>query len=246
MVSRFLAYLILLCWMPISFASTFQLVEVSELPIYAIESTEPRANLVAIIGGKGLRNGEGRSKNFLVREAETFNELGFNVYLFPNSSKDENASYSLRVSSERIDRVIALVNGVVSRNKAPIYIIGFSRGTIEAMLAAFSGHKDLAGVILLSGIYNKGKYSLPKLASNQKVSVPILVVHHRLDSCSVSPFLGAREFVDSLDWAQVALHVFDGGGSSGRECGPFHYHGFEGIEDSISETIRDWILETKP
>lgn len=246
MMMRFLVFSVWIFWVPLSSASSFQQQTVSELPIYAIETTEPIANLVAIIGGNGLRNGKGKSKNFLVREAAALNELGFNVYLFPNASKEEKASYSLRVSTERINRVRALVEGVASRNNAPVFIIGFSRGTIEAVSMAFSESKNLAGVILLSGIYDKGKYSLQKLSNNQKIGVPILVVHHMDDKCSVSPFQGSKKFVDSIDGAQIEFRVFEGGGSSGRECGPLHYHGFEGIEDSISEAIHAWVLAIKP
>ena len=49
-----------------------QMPEVSTLPIYAMENADSKVNMIAIIGGKGLRNPLGRSKNFLVRQKETF------------------------------------------------------------------------------------------------------------------------------------------------------------------------------
>ena len=66
-----------------------QMPDVSTLPIYAMENAKSKVNMIAIIGGKGLRNPLGRSKNFLVRQKETFFQNKVNFYLLPNPSKQK-------------------------------------------------------------------------------------------------------------------------------------------------------------
>ena len=45
---------------------------VSKLPIHAYENEKAKFNFIAIIGGAGLRNKMGKSKNFLVTQKSTF------------------------------------------------------------------------------------------------------------------------------------------------------------------------------
>ena len=33
------------------------------------------------------------------------------------------------------------------------------------------------------------------------------------------------------------------GFGTGRECGPYHYHGFEGIELKVANDIAEWIIK---
>ena len=64
--------------------------EISKLPIHAMESIKSGANIIAIVGGKGLRNSQGRSNNYLVRQRENFFASSLNFYLLPNPSKKKN------------------------------------------------------------------------------------------------------------------------------------------------------------
>jgi len=217
---------------------------VSELPVIALESANARFNLIAIIGGNGLKNGEGKSKNYLVREANFFADQGINYYLFPNHNKDEKASYDLRMSSKRLERVEALVDAVVERNSLPTFLIGFSRGSIETLRIALSIPERVFGIILASGVYKKGGKGNETMASilgSNNLSVPTLVIHHRDDSCVVSPFKEAEYFAENSLASKVDLIELSGGNASGRECGPFHFHGFEGIERKTSNEIVGWM-----
>ena len=57
--------------------------EVSQLPIHVSIPNDLKANLIAIIGGKGLKNKYGKSKNFLNRNKSTFVKGGLAFFLFP-------------------------------------------------------------------------------------------------------------------------------------------------------------------
>ena len=109
-----------------------QMPEVSALPIYAMENADSKVNMIAIIGGKGLRNSYGRSKNFLVRQKEAFFQNKVNFYLLPNPSKQKKAGYAFRESAKNSDRIRSLVSGIKKRNRLPVYLIGFSRGSVDA------------------------------------------------------------------------------------------------------------------
>ena len=55
---------------------------VSDLKINGLESELAKANLVGFIGGKGLSNSEGRTRNFLGTQRLLFHGGGFNFYLY--------------------------------------------------------------------------------------------------------------------------------------------------------------------
>ncbi len=68
---------------------TIEIKETSNLPIHIYESRESVANIIAIIGGKGLKNKNGKSRNFLVRKRGVFIDGLMNFYLLPNYTKKE-------------------------------------------------------------------------------------------------------------------------------------------------------------
>ena len=76
-----------------------------------------------------------------------------------------------------------------------------------------------------------------------RVSTATLIVHHRDDTCHVTPFGHAENFYQSLTAPVRDLLDYSGGGSSGRECGPLNHHGFEGLESRVATDISKWILE---
>ena len=63
---------------------TIEVKRASKLPIHAYENKSSLANIVAIVGGNGLKNKRGKSRNFLVSTKENFQKKYMNFYLFPN------------------------------------------------------------------------------------------------------------------------------------------------------------------
>jgi len=218
---------------------------VSTLPINAYEKKSSIANLIAIIGGKGLKNKNGKSRNFLVRIKGKIENNHINYYLFPNSTKKEKASYELRVSSERIERILALIEAIKKRNNKPIFIAGFSRGSVDAGKFSKIYPEKISGIILASGIYTnfskKAEFFSMQLIVGESVKVPTLVVHHTDDNCIATPFNYAKKFFEGLTAPTKMFRAYSGGYTSGGECGPFNYHGFEGIEEEVAENMVNWI-----
>ena len=231
-----------------SFAITESKIEnkkISDLPVFITSTENINANLIGIIGGKGMKNEIGKSKNFLKRYKDNFVEKGIVFYLFPNVNSATKASYPRRISEDRIERLNELVKYISSVNDKPIYIIGFSRGAVDAGFYAKKYPKSISGIILASGIYknnsNKAKnFSMEKIIG-KKIKVDTLVVHHEKDECSVTQYKYAKSFFKKLKASKKNLLNYTGGTGTGRECGPYHYHGFEGIELKVANDIADWI-----
>ena len=99
--------------------------KVSKLPIHAFENDEANANMIAILGGAGLKNKKGKQKS-------TFTNSKLNYYLFPNWSEHERANYQFRAGEKRASRILSFVAKISKRNSLPTYLAGFSRGSVDA------------------------------------------------------------------------------------------------------------------
>ena len=219
--------------------------KISDLPVFITSIENINANLIGIIGGKGMKNEIGKSKNFLKRYKDNFVEKGIAFYLFPNANSDTKASYPRRISEERIGRLNELVKYISNINDKPIFIIGFSRGAVDAGFYAKKYPDNISGIILASGIYkndsNKAKnFSMEKIIG-KKIKVDTLVVHHEKDLCRVTKYKYAKSFFKKLKAPKKSLLNYTGGTGTGRECGPYHHHGFEGIELKVVNDIAKWI-----
>ena len=218
---------------------------VSQLSIIGFEDNENKANVIALVGGKGLRNGKGKSKNFLVRNKNIFASNRINYYIFPNWSENELATYPLRITKIRTQRILNLVNYLKKQNDLPTYILGFSRGSVDAGSFAIRNPNSIKGIVLASGIYkNKSKkasnYSMEKIIGKE-IKTHTLVVHHKKDTCVATPFKYAEKFFSKLKAPKKKQLFYTSGNPTGEPCGPNHFHGFEGIEKDVASDISDWI-----
>ena len=180
-----------------------------------------------------------------MRYKNIFASNKINYYLFPNWSENEIATYPLRTSKTRHQRILNLVNYLKTQNGLPTYILGFSRGSVDAGSFARRNPNSIKGIVLASGIYkNKSKkaydFSLEKIIG-EEIKVNTLVVHHKKDMCIATPFKYAKKFFSKLKAPKKKQLFYTGGNPTGKECGPYHFHGFEEIEEDVANDISDWI-----
>lgn len=228
--------------------SFLNLKDVSRQAVYADEASTAKANIIAITGGNGL-NDPIMTPNFLGRAKEDFTgKNSINYYMFPNNERKEIATPITRSSKERMGRLGNLIKEIKSRNNLPIYIAGFSRGSIEASLAV--NQYDIAGVIILSGMFdNPGKRKTPLYRSHltqniiKETDKRILVVHHVKDECKQTPFGKAEKFYYDVKASDKKMIRLNGGGDTGKICGPLNYHGLEGWETYLAKEITDWVVK---
>jgi predicted peptidase len=223
---------------------------VSNLPIHIFESQNASAHIIGFVGGNGLKNKSGISKNYIVKQRSVFVNSGINFYLFPNFDQNEKASYKLRASQKRIKRIRALIKFIKEADDKPIYLLGFSRGSVDAGAFSKSHPALIEGIILMSGVYkNKSKkahdFSMDKIIGT-KTSVTTLLVHHEKDLCKVTKFAEAKKFYANLNSPKKMMLTFSDGEGSGKACGPKNFHGYEKIEAYVARSVAQWIIENLP
>jgi hypothetical protein len=131
----------------------------------------------------------------------------------------------------------------------PVWVVGTSRGTqsaayVATQLAPRDGGPD--GVVLTSSILartrNMREGAVTELAL-ERITVPVLVVHHKQDVCRACPPGAAPQVIEKLSGApRKELILAEGGVSEGPECEPFAYHGYNGIEREVVGKIAGWML----
>jgi len=82
----------------------------------------------------------------------------------------------------------------------------------------------------------------------EKITVPVLVVHHTQDACKFCPPTLAKMIEPKLSASPAhATLILDGGQNpTGDPCAALHYHGFIGMEAQAVQQIADWVKARKP
>jgi hypothetical protein len=218
---------------------------VSEFPILSMEQDDAQGNLIGFIGGKGLSNSEGKTQNFLGKQKEKFYKRKYNYYLFPNPNSWKKASYPYRASEQNTSRIKALVDFLKKRNSLPSYLVGFSRGSVDVSSYAMRYPDTIKGVVIISGVYanssRKASDYSTDLMVGEEFPLALLILHHEKDECRVSDLEEAKSFFETVKAKTKKMVIISGGGRTGRECGPFHHHGFEGVEEKVIAVIVKWL-----
>ncbi|MFM2058225.1 MAG: hypothetical protein RLY71_2610 [Pseudomonadota bacterium] len=209
---------------------------------------EGSRGVVALLpgGGGGLALGndsEPQNQNFLIRSRERFYQAGYDVVSIGNPSDHHDLAPTYRSSAEHVADLEAVVRYIRSRTPLPIWLVGTSRGTTSAAAAAARfGNQQLAGLVLSSSVSagkQGGAVGDEDLAS---IKIPVLLVHHEKDGCKAAPLAGALNLLARFTAAPARRLIIEGGGdASGSECGPLHYHGYEGIEARTVQDMTTWM-----
>jgi alpha-beta hydrolase superfamily lysophospholipase len=142
---------------------------------------------------------------------------------------------------------MALVKKIKERNGRPVFIVGFSRGSVDAGQFAKKYPDQISGIVLASGIYTnnsrKAEFYSMQMIIGDTVETPTLLVHHSDDNCIATPFEYSEEFYENLNAPSKMFLSYSGGLSNGGECGPLNYHGFEGVGKNVASEISSWIRD---
>ena len=130
----------------------------------------------------------------------------------------------------------------------PVWLIGTSRGTVS--LSHLSGHLPIDGVIFTASVTEISDRR-PATALDgdlEKISVPVLLAHHRGDNCYVTPAWGVSAIAKRLRSAPHMDTMFFTGGSSprGSDCGATSQHGFIGLERDVVNRMVRWMFVAAP
>lgn len=214
---------------------------------------KPKAAVILFAGGDGglTLEPDGRipklAGNFLVRSRQRFAEQGLTTVVIDAPSDKQSYPYlsGNRQTPEHVADVKAVIAWLREQAKIPVWLVGTSRGTqsagfIATQLPPADGGPD--GIVLTASVVRDSRSrAVPEMALD-RVRIPVLVVHHRQDSCRVCLFSDVPLLMDRLTATpRKELMAFDGGISVGDPCEARAYHGFNGIEREVIERIAGWI-----
>ena len=221
--------------------------------IYWATVPRPLGTLLLLPGGDGwyghVVDGMPGGSNFLVRSTPAFLASGFNVAIFGESSDVDGLSYEERVTAQHAADVNAVIDHVLTLSPAPLWLVGTSRGTISATVATIARQTPgITGLVLTSSITLPGHIGTIQEQALGAIRVPVLVIHHARDACSVCPVSEVGRIEQRLVNAPVRkTMIVDGGGHPrGRTCGALHWHGYIGMEQQVVDTITAWISHPVP
>jgi len=200
-------------------------------------------------GGIGLRDGQPRSENFLIRSRDLFRAEGFNVALLGNPSDKRAMDDAWRTSEMHRTDVAAVMQDIRAKGAGqPLWLIGTSRGTISAAALAIAMPDQVAGVVLTASVAG---FNVPAAVQRQPIEqlrMPVLVYHHREDACRITLAHDAEWIFKGLKQARVKkFWLVDGGENpSGNPCEALHWHGFIGMEWRAVKDVGSWIRQPSP
>ncbi|MDT8990514.1 alpha/beta hydrolase [Curvibacter sp. APW13] len=212
----------------------------------------PKAVVVNFAGGHGglqisptgtLGWGEG---NFVVRTRKLWVEQGLAVLVIDAPSDRQVPPYLAgnRQTPEHAADVGAAVVWARERFRQPVWLVGTSRGTqsVAYLATELQGAQAPDGIVLTSSIATDPKGRSVNAMPLERVRVPVLVVHHEKDGCSLCAFSDVPPILDKLTQSpRKELISFTGGVSRGDPCEAMAFHGYNGIEAEVVARIAAWI-----
>ncbi len=212
-----------------------------------------KAAVVLIAGGHGglqiFPNGSFKwgAGNFLVRTRQLFADQGLMVAVIDAPSDRQSPPYlaGFRQKPEHAADMKAVIAWMREQSKAPVWLVGTSRGTQSAAYVATElfGPEGPDGIVLSSTILiDDGGRPVPAMPL-EKIRVPVLVVHHEQDGCAHCQFANVPALMTKLDNSpRKELLSFKGGENKGDPCEAMAYHGFNGLDREVVPQIAGWIL----
>jgi pimeloyl-ACP methyl ester carboxylesterase len=224
------------------------------IPVYRMRAQGAPATLLLLSGGTGgmgrIEEGRPLSRNFLVRSREYFVQAGFDVAVLglPSDMKG-GLSASDRLGPEHLEDLRSVVRQLKADNGLPVWLVGTSMGTVSAAAAAIAfGQEELAGVVLTSSVTGRKKTGALPTQSLAAIRIPVLVLHHAQDGCTLCVPSEAAAMLKWMENAPVRKFLLaEGGeGASGDPCEALHHHGYVGMEQEAVRLITDWISHPAP
>jgi len=212
----------------------------------------PKATVVLFAGGHGglLIAADGRFQwgagNFLVRSRQLFVDRELAVAIVDAPSDRQGTPYlsGFRQTREHAADIKAVIAWLREHVQVPVWLIGTSRGTqsVGFLATQLTGREGPDGIVLTSTILTDNRGRAVPAMELDRLKIPVLVVHHEQDGCSLCLFRDMPPLMRKLDPVPTKeLITFTGGESRGDPCEAFAHHGFYGVERETVEKIKAWI-----
>jgi pimeloyl-ACP methyl ester carboxylesterase len=222
------------------------------------KATEPLASAVLFQGGPGAIGAFGsvekawvkRDGAFLSGGAGRFGETGISAAVVDTPSDKSDLNNGFRSSPEHAQDISAVM--AFLRSEAPdrpVCLVGTSNGSLSVTsAAALLSDKGPDCIVLTSSVSIKPTSSLVARflhvftdADLSKIKVPVLIVHHKHDSCKHTPYEPMPDYVKAFpNSPKVDFVTIEGGQDHSDSCNRGH-HQFLGIEREVTAQISHWI-----
>lgn len=210
----------------------------------------PIGSVVLMVGGDGVLDldergaiGSNLRENHLVRTRNAYVRAGYAVFV-PDVASDQKGTRGYRFGTAYAQDVAAVI-AAARQIKSPVALIGTSRGALSVVAVFAKQSAVLADAAVISSGVLMGADSASTLGNLDRITVPVLLLRHRLDSCRVTPPADAERFKVLLAGSpRVDIVTLDGGGPRGPTadaCGASHYHGFYGMDDQAVAATVTWL-----
>lgn len=208
---------------------------------------DAKATVFLFPGGAGgfgkVEAGKATGLNFLVRSEPYFIASGFNVAIFGRPSDSQDLDYADRISETHMTDVRKVLEFVKRKADVPVWMVGTSRGTISVTAAAINMPDAMAGVVLTSSVVSYKKPGAVPKQDLAQIKVPVLVLPHAKDACTLCQPHEVPAILRGLKNAQTKKEIMVSGGENptGNVCEALHWHGFIGMEREAVDLIANWI-----
>ena len=222
------------------------------------KSTEPAASAVLFQGGPGTIGAAGSEDRGWVRHddaflsggAGRFSELGISAAAVDAPSDKRNLNSGFRSSIEHAQDIAGVIAFLRKETPGkPVCLVGTSNGSLSATSgAALLGEKGPDCIVLTSSVSVKTQSSIVARflhvftdADLSKIRVPVLIVHHKNDSCKHTPYEPMLAYLKVFENSpKIDFITIEGGQDHSDSCNRGH-HQFLGIEREVTARISDWI-----
>lgn len=146
---------------------------------------------------------------------------------------------------EHVADLQAVIAWLRETAKAPVWLVGTSRGTQSAAHVATSLEAPHGpdGVVLTATILIDPRGRPVTAMPTERLRMPVLVVHHEQDACSHCPYSEVPALMGKLGGAPRSQAIgMTGGTTRGDPCEAASYHGFNGIEAEVVQKTVAWML----
>ena len=182
---------------------------------------DAKGSVILIPGGDGIMGIEASGR---------FSKLGGNQLVRTRKSYATHGLASLTVDhGVKIADAIAYMRKIAS----PVIVVATSRGSLRVP-GALAAKPD--GLVLTSAFLDQVRSSI------RADALPAtLVIHHRQDGCHHTPPAAVAPF-KAWGGDKISVAWIEGGSDSGDPCQARGYHGFNGRDDRVVETVAKFAL----
>jgi pimeloyl-ACP methyl ester carboxylesterase len=169
----------------------------------------PKAAVILFAGGHGglqiapdgsLGWGKG---NFLIRSRQLFVDQGMLTVVIDAPSDRQSPPYLgwFRQGPEHAADVQAVIAWVRQHSGLPVWLVGTSRGTqsVAAVATRLSRANGPDGLVLTSSILSDPREAPVPAMALEKLSIPVLVVHHELDGGKLCAYSEIPNLMQKLE-----------------------------------------------